>query len=141
MKKSTYNPQKTEGKPYSTKQGKLRQSNCYGKSKTGFRTNNNDGLYHPKTIVSGFYDPDMFNSKITNKPRHPTQKPLDLVEYLVKTYSNEGDLILDPFGGSGTTAVAAQNLNRNCICIESHDEYIDIAKARLNLNQVVDSKE
>ena len=63
--------------------------------------------------------------------KHPTVKPIALMEYLIELMSNEGDLILDPFGGSGTTAVAAHNLNRNCICIELHQEYFNIAQQRL----------
>lgn len=63
---------------------------------------------------------------------HPTQKPVDLFEYLIKTYTNEGDLVLDNCCGSGTTAVACKNLNRNYICIEKEKEYFDIACDRIN---------
>ncbi len=63
---------------------------------------------------------------------HPTQKPVALFEYLIKTYSNEGELILDNCAGSGTTGVACQNLNRNYILIEKEQEYIDIINQRLN---------
>ena len=62
---------------------------------------------------------------------HPTQKPIRLFEYLIKTYSNEGDLILDNCAGSGTTWVACKNLNRNYILIEKEQEYVDIANKRL----------
>ena len=62
---------------------------------------------------------------------HPTQKPVALFEYLIKTYTNEGDLVLDNCLGSGTTAVAAQNLHRNFIGIEISEEYCEISRQRL----------
>ena len=63
---------------------------------------------------------------------HPTQKPLDLMEYLVKTYTNEGDTVLDFTMGSGTTGVACKKLNRNFIGIELDKKYFDIAEKRIN---------
>lgn len=68
---------------------------------------------------------------IGSKALHPTQKPVALFEYLIKTYTNEGDLVLDNCAGSGTTGVACQNLNRNFILIEKEKEYIDIINSRL----------
>jgi len=62
---------------------------------------------------------------------HPTQKPVALFEYLIKTYTNEGDLVLDNCAGSGTTAIAAKNLNRNYILIEINPKYVEICKKRL----------
>lgn len=62
---------------------------------------------------------------------HPTQKPVALFEYLIKTYTNEGDLVLDNCAGSGTTGVACKNLNRNYILIEKEEQYIKIIKERL----------
>jgi site-specific DNA-methyltransferase (adenine-specific) len=62
---------------------------------------------------------------------HPTQKPVDLVEFLIRTYTNEGELILDNCGGSGTTAVAAINTNRNYILIEKEEQYYTKSKDRL----------
>lgn len=62
---------------------------------------------------------------------HPTQKPVSLIEYLIKTYSNEGDVILDNCMGSGTTGVACKNLNRNFIGIELDKNYFEIAKSRI----------
>ena len=62
---------------------------------------------------------------------HPTQKPIDLLEYLIKTYSQENDLILDNCAGSGSTLVAAKNLNRQFIGIEKEKEYYDICLERL----------
>ena len=65
------------------------------------------------------------------KALHPTQKPLELIEYLIKTYSNENDIILDNCMGSGTTGVACKNLNRNFIGIELDEKYFEIAKERI----------
>jgi site-specific DNA-methyltransferase (adenine-specific) len=62
---------------------------------------------------------------------HPTQKPVALFEYLIKTYTNEGDLVLDNVAGSGTTGVACKNLNRNYILIEQDENYCKIAEERL----------
>jgi site-specific DNA-methyltransferase (adenine-specific) len=62
---------------------------------------------------------------------HPTQKPVALFEYLIKTYTNKGDLVLDNCAGSGTTGVACKNLGRNYILIEKEQEYIDIINKRL----------
>jgi site-specific DNA-methyltransferase (adenine-specific) len=62
---------------------------------------------------------------------HPTQKPVPLFEYLIKTYTNEGDLVLDNCAGSFTTAIAAINTNRKCICIEKDDKYFEIGKKRV----------
>jgi site-specific DNA-methyltransferase (adenine-specific) len=84
------------------------------------------------------------NSKFTNyprqllkfsgvhRPKHPTQKPVALMEYLIRTYTNEGETVLDFTMGSGTTGVAAKNLNRNFIGIELDQVYFDIAEARIN---------
>ena len=65
---------------------------------------------------------------------HPTQKPVALFEYLIKTYTNEGELVLDNCMGSGTTGVACKNLNRNFIGIELDSEYFKIAEKRINEN-------
>ena len=66
-----------------------------------------------------------------NKPTHPTQKPVDLLEYLIKTYTNEGETVLDFTIGSGSTGVAAKNTNRKFIGIELDQNYFDIAKKRI----------
>ena len=62
---------------------------------------------------------------------HPTQKPVALLEYLIKTYTNEGDLVLDNCMGSGSTGVACKHLNRNFIGIELDKKYFEIAKKRI----------
>ena len=66
---------------------------------------------------------------------HPTQKPVALMEYLIKTYTNEGDLVLDNCAGSFTTAVACDNLKRNWICIEQEAEYCEIGRKRIKENR------
>ena len=75
---------------------------------------------------------DYTNSNHNNL--HPTQKPVALLEYLVKTYTQEGETVLDFTMGSGTTGVACKNLNRNFIGIEMDDKYFNISKERINLN-------
>lgn len=86
------------------------------------------------------YDPDFvqpsdvleFNAVPNRKGKvHPTQKPVDLLEWLIKTYTNEGDTVLDNCMGSGSTGVACKNLNRNFIGIEIDKKYFDIAKQRI----------
>jgi site-specific DNA-methyltransferase (adenine-specific) len=69
-----------------------------------------------------------------NKTKHNTEKPVELFEYLLKTYSNENDVILDPFAGSGTTGVACMMNNRDCILIEKDEKYFEIIKKRLKNN-------
>ena len=81
----------------------------------------------PKTILNF---PSVSNAPKGNK-LHPTQKPVALFEYLIKTYTNEGELVLDNCIGSGTTAVACKNLNRNFIGIELEEKYVKIAEDRL----------
>ena len=74
-----------------------------------------------------------YKSEATNsKNVHPTQKPVKLLEYLIKTYTKENDLVLDFTMGSGSTGVACKNLNREFIGIEINEEYFDIANKRIN---------
>jgi site-specific DNA-methyltransferase (adenine-specific) len=81
--------------------------------------------YLPKSII------EISNANQRNRI-HPTQKPVALFEYLIKTYTNEGDLVLDNCAGSGTTGVACQNLKRDFILIEKEPKYIEIIKQRLS---------
>lgn len=115
----TYNPQKTNGNPYKQKSGKVSE-NWKGGLKNVV-TNNIDGSRHPKTI----------QKFIRDRGLHPTQKPVKLLEFMIKTYTNEGGLVLDPVMGSGTTGVACRNLNRNFIGIEKDLNYFEIAKNRI----------
>lgn len=81
---------------------------------------------YPKTVQKFVTIPNNSNKRI-----HPTQKPIALIEYLINTYSNDGDLILDNTAGSMTTAIAAINTNRRCICIEKDDHYFEIGSERV----------
>lgn len=90
-----------------------------------------DLIYTEKSPMTVIKMSPVFNTK--NNPRfHPTQKPITLMEYLVKTYTNEGDTVLDNCMGSGTTGVACKNLNRNFIGIEKDEAYFEIARKRIN---------
>lgn len=79
---------------------------------------------------------DVLEIKSEGKTVHPTQKPVALMEYLIKTYTNEGELVLDFTMGSGTTGVAAMNLGRKFIGIELDEKYFEIAKRRIRGNDV-----
>lgn len=118
-KPPTYNPQMREGKPYICKRGKLNSSN-YGKQSDGVITIN-DGNRYPVTVLE-------FNS---DKGLHPTQKPVALFEYLINTYTNAGGIVLDGCMGSGTTAVACINTNRNFIGFELDQKYCQVANTRI----------
>ncbi len=123
----TYNPQKTKReKPYTKKTG--------DRSKSGFH--GNSIKYKPNiNIEYGFPVGVIEFSNGNHKRQHPTQKPVALMEYLIKTYTNEGETVLDFTMGSGTTGVASKNLNRNFIGIEKDETYFNIAKERINNTQ------
>lgn len=118
----TYNPQFKEGKPYTCKQGG--HGTNYGERGKEVKevVTINDGKRYPLTVQKFKYD---------SKKIHPTQKPIELFEYLIKTYSKEGDLILDNCIGSGTTAIACIKTNRRFIGIELSEEYCKIANDRI----------
>lgn len=91
-----------------------------------------DGYRYPVTTIENLYDAHMFDSsKDSRASRHPTQKPVPLLEYLIKTYTNENEVVLDSTMGSGSTGVACANTNRKFIGIELDDEYYKIAKERI----------
>jgi DNA modification methylase len=77
-----------------------------------------------------------YNNIIGKKALHPTQKPVDLLEYLIKTYTNENDTVLDFTMGSGSTGVAAVNLNRKFIGIEIDEQYFNISKSRIETTAI-----
>ena len=115
----TYNPQMRTGfKPYKCKQG--RHSTNYGLYEQGHITESN-GERYPIDIIEFKKDSGL----------HPTQKPVALLEYLIKTYTNDGDLVLDNCMGSGSTGVACVNTNRRFIGIELDEKYFNIAKERI----------
>lgn len=80
------------------------------------------------------YPKDILNFNVVMNPSHPTQKPVELLEYFIKTYTNEGETVLDNCMGSGSTGVACQNTNRNFIGFELDEKYFEIAKERLGLS-------
>ena len=126
--KETYNPIMGKGNPYNGRKN-IKQSEEW---KMGIKRNDNDGQRFPRSV---FYE----KSGDRNVKLHPTQKPVALFEYLIKTYTNEGDLVLDNCAGSGTTAIACINLNRNYILIEKEPKYVDIIRERLK--QITNLKE
>lgn len=110
----TYNPQMTRGKPYIQKHSiKDNTSNQIGNPNLHRKTTVNNGEYFPSDIIEIEHDIGF----------HPTQKPVALFEYLIRTYTNENELVLDNCSGSGTTAVACMNTNRRFICIERDETY------------------
>ena len=129
---------------------------CGNGAKLRMEYNPQDLIYKPRTVKktdggsSSEHRPNRkvrvvkFTSEYTNYPKrilefkkdknkkHPTQKPVELMEYLIKTYTNENETVLDFTMGSGTTGVAAKNLNRNFIGVEQDENYFEIAKERIN---------
>jgi len=85
-----------------------------------------------RRFINGKRDPNILKFNRTGNKLHPTQKPVALLQYLLEKFSNEAQTILDPFMGSGSTGVAAKNLNRNFIGIELDENYFNIAKERIN---------
>jgi len=125
--KSTYNPQKTKGKPYKTKGSVTTPLEIYGK-KSIFGSENKTGDRYPVSIIK-------FNNP--KKSIHRTQKPVSIIEWIIKTYSNENDLVLDFTMGSGSTVEACINTNRKYIGIEKDKDIFLIAKNRIdNLNKI-----
>lgn len=115
-----YNPQKWKGKPYFAKSGNRTSSN-YGNFDGDYHTENKNGMRYPIDIIK-------FNKE---QGLHPTQKPVALLEYLIRTYTNEGDTVLDNCMGSGSTGIACINTGRNFIGIELDSGYFEIAKKRI----------
>tara|TARA_R110001606_G_scaffold123926_3_gene257217 strand:+ start:9250 stop:9987 length:738 start_codon:yes stop_codon:yes gene_type:complete len=119
-----YNPQMVEGKAYTCKQGKAGDAVARDKkTRENSVTTVNTGQRYPTSVLKFKRD----KSKI-----HPTQKPVNLMEYLISTYTNENETVLDFTMGSGTTGVAAKNLNRKFIGIEMDEGYFKIAQDRIN---------
>jgi len=122
-KQPSYNPQMTAAeKIYKRGEVKRKKSDCYGEEKD-FKQSDS-GLRYPKRIIR-------FENANTRNIVHPTQKPVALFEYLIKTYTNEGDVVLDNCAGSGTTGEACINTNRNYILMEKEEKYFDIINDRL----------
>ena len=119
---AVYNPQKTPGNAY-VRQVRVSSGAVYPASTC---ISESDGSRHPCSVLP-------FKSDKDNTQRiHPTLKPLALMEWLVKTYTNEGDLVLDPFMGAGTTGVACAIHGRRFIGIEKEPEFFEKAIKRIN---------
>jgi site-specific DNA-methyltransferase (adenine-specific) len=121
--KHNYYPQMEErGKPvYKNNKNKATYESANKHNDKAVRVKNN--IYYPKSIIS------IYNNR--RGKVHPTQKPVELLEYLIKTYTQENETVLDFTMGSGTTGVAAKNLNRNFIGIEQDEKYFKIAEQRI----------
>jgi site-specific DNA-methyltransferase (adenine-specific) len=134
-----YNPQKWQiDERFIDKRKKLdidnyKQQNYGNHTKTKHKKD--DGSRYPQSILP-------ISSENTEKTGHPTQKPVSLFAYLIKTYTNENEIILDNCMGSGTTAVAALKNNRKFIGFETESKYIEIANQRIEstYNEIDDEK-
>jgi site-specific DNA-methyltransferase (adenine-specific) len=120
-----YFPVLTEGKPYSQKSGKQKteKENSTVRSHIEQVETINEGFRYPTSILECFHK--------DKEKLHPTQKPVSLIEYLVKTYTKENDIVLDFTAGSGTTGLACLKNNRKCILIEKEEKYCNITMQRL----------
>lgn len=115
---------------------RLRTGTDYGATGGTFKTPRPSHKPYVQAITG--YPTSVVRFKNDNQKLHPTQKPVALMEYLVRTYTNEGDTVLDNCMGSATTGVACANTGRNFIGIERDDKYFDIAKSRIE--QAFDSR-
>lgn len=122
-KQPTYNPQMTKGEPYNKGVRKDQLTGSYGDFQPV--EVKSDGSRYPTDVVY------FKTSESEGEVVHATQKPLALLEYLIKTYTNENDLVLDSTMGSGSTCVACVNTNRKYIGIELEEDYYNIAKNRV----------
>lgn len=123
-----YNPQFTQGKPLHSiginYMNKEMKNQNYGNFQRTDDSRKGSTEKYPTSIVR-------FPKPHSSIAKHPTQKPIALLEYLIKTYTNEGETVLDNCMGSGSTGVACKNTNRKFIGIELNDEYFEIAKNRI----------
>lgn len=126
----TYNPQMTEGSAYTRKRN-YNDNEIFGKTgtKDGYVTKNT-GIRYPTNLIK-------FNRELGDR-LHPTQKPVALCEYLIKTYTLPGEIVLDNCIGSGTTAIACINTGRNFIGIEIDEKYVKIARERIEKHKKLD---
>lgn len=120
-KQPTYNQQMTKGTPYTINRKATYKGEGYNKQTDSYKENT--GFRHPTSVL------EFSNPRI--KGGHPTQKPLELFEWLVKTYTNKGDIVLDNTIGSGTTAIACINTGRDYIGIELDKKYCNMANKRI----------
>ena len=139
----TYNPQKTEGKPYDRCP---KNSQEYGKKFKGgddaytsdfeFKPVKNEGYRHPTSIVDTKIENTILEHSNPSKSIHKTQKPVSLLEWLIKSYSNEGDVVMDFCMGSGTAGVACLNTKRHFIGVEKDKDIFNLACERIEKHEV-----
>jgi len=122
--RAAYSPQMVEGEAYKPRAGK-KKTEVYNEIPNHMFRNGSDGARYPKAIQY------FATSESEGAVEHPTQKPVALCEYLIKTYTNEGETVLDNTMGSGTTGVACMNTGRNFIGIEKDPKYFEIAQQRI----------
>ena len=134
----TYNPQGLIEKIVKKKNSRKRLGKLLGIEEFVGKNNKmlGDSEYEQKWTN---YPTEILEFKIENDTPHPTQKPVPLMEYLIETYSNPGELVMDNAMGSGTTGIAAVNSNRRFVGIEKEEEYFDLAQKRIAL--AVEQKE
>ena len=116
--RTTYNPQKTDGQPYTRVPG--RRTELYAGQSPRVNTQNADGKRFPRSVIH--------IDKSNYKSTHPTAKPYEIMQYIIRTYSNENDTVLDPFMGTGSSAQVCLDNNRRYIGIEKDIKYYQIAK-------------
>jgi site-specific DNA-methyltransferase (adenine-specific) len=125
-KPPTYNPQKVKGsKSHSRGKPKEFANNNYGNFNFVDNADDLGDMKHPKSILT-------FSKVHASIAVHPTQKPVELCEWLIKTYTNENEIVLDNCIGSGSTALACELNNRKWIGFETDQVYVDIANKRLD---------
>lgn len=134
--KVEYYPQKFQGEPYK-RVHKASMADKANNHKVGLNSKDfvheSDGMRHPGTV-------QFFAQKWRKQDQlHPHQKPVELMEFLIKSYTLEGQSILDFTCGSGTTLIAARSINRNCVGIEKNDTYYKVACTRLGVDDVTES--
>jgi site-specific DNA-methyltransferase (adenine-specific) len=122
-KQPTYNPQKVKGKPNHSK-GKPKDTQNNNYNDFNFVDNDLGDLKHPTSILT-------FSKPHPSKMLHPTEKPIELCEWLIKTYTNENDTVLDNTMGSCSTGIACLNTNRNFIGFEKNTDIFNIAQERI----------
>ncbi len=135
-KQCVYNPQLTELTEQGKKRNKRKRESKFNRTDTVFGNTthlkmqkyNNKSYGYPKAIIKFN---NVINNQFVQNLIHPTQKPIPLFSYLIRTYTNEGDTVFDNCMGSGTTLVAAKNLGRKAIGIEISQKYCDLAIERL----------
>ena len=129
----TYNPQMSQGTPYD--KGKAnRPTDVYREQKGEIHVKNDTGLRYPRSVKY------FKTAESEGKVYHPTQKPISLMEWLIKTYTNENDMVLDNCIGSGTTAIAAIRTNRRYIGIELDVNFYNITNQRIEEERIKEFK-